>query len=119
MASEYLSIIKVLNILVITVPPDPDDSIIDSMQKKILAAMETHNTQGVILDIAGVDTMDSFFARTISDTAKMVRLLGGQTVVAGMNPSVAMTASQLGITLGLSETALNVERALYMYGITI
>ncbi|HWQ20958.1 MAG TPA: STAS domain-containing protein, partial [Methanotrichaceae archaeon] len=63
-------------------------------------------------DISLVDTVDSFFARTIAETAQMVALLGGLTVIAGMRPSVAITVTQLGLTLGDARTALNVDRAL-------
>jgi rsbT antagonist protein RsbS len=62
-----------------------------------------------VLDISTVDTVDSFFARTLAETADMVRLMGGRTVIAGMQPSVAITATQLGLALGAAETALDVD----------
>jgi rsbT antagonist protein RsbS len=66
----------------------------------------------VVLDISSVDTFDSFFARTVSETAQMVTLMGGRTIVVGMRPAVAVTATQIGLTLGNIETALTVDRAL-------
>ena len=68
----------------------------------------------MILDISAVETLDSFFARTIAETAQMVALMGGRTVIAGMRPSVAITTTQLGLTLGGAMTALDVDRALDM-----
>jgi rsbT antagonist protein RsbS len=74
--------------------------------------MERYNPKGLVLDISAVESLDSFFARTIVETARMVALMGGQTVIAGMHPSVAITATQLGFTLGNVLTALDVDRAL-------
>jgi rsbT antagonist protein RsbS len=81
------------------------------MQEHVLEAMERHQPRGLVVDISGVDTVDSFFARTLSETAKMVALMGGQTVIAGMRPSVAITTTQLGLTLGNAHTALDVDQA--------
>jgi rsbT antagonist protein RsbS len=64
------------------------------------------------MDISSVETLDSFFARTVAETAQMVALMGGRTIIAGMRPAVAVTATQIGLTFGKIETALNVGRAL-------
>ena len=114
MVGEQLSVIKVRNVLIVTVPGDPDDDTISQLQQKILQAMEYYEPKGVILDISTVQIIDSYFARTIVETAQMVRLMGGVTVIAGMQGSVAITATQLGLTLGNLNTALDVDRALDM-----
>jgi len=110
--STAISVIKVRDILLVTMPPDPDDSTIAALQERVLAAMERHGSAALILDIAEVDTLDSFFARTVAETAQMVTLMGGRTIIVGMQPAVAITATQMGLTLGEIETALNVDRAL-------
>ena len=107
-----ISIISVRKTLMVTIPADPDDATISALQEEVLAAMERLEAKGVVLDISSVETLDSFFARTVAETASMVSLMGGRTVVVGMRPSVAVTATQIGITLGGIETALSVERAL-------
>jgi rsbT antagonist protein RsbS len=112
MNNESISVIKVRDILMVTMPSDPDDSTISSLQNKVLHAMERTNARGVVLDISPVETLDSFFARTVSETAQMVTLMGGRTIVAGMRPAVAVTATQIGLTLRNIETALSVDRAL-------
>jgi rsbT antagonist protein RsbS len=111
MNNESISVIKVRDILMVTMPSDPDDSTISSLQNKVLSAMESTDAKGVVLDISTVETLDSFFARTVSETAQMVTLMGGRTIVAGMRPAVAVTATQIGLTLRNIETALSVERA--------
>ena len=110
--NDSISVIKVRGLLMVTMPADPDDSTVSALQDKVLSAMERHEAKGVVLDISSVDTFDSFFARTVSETAQMVTLMGGRTIVVGMRPAVAVTATQIGLTLGNIETALSVDRAL-------
>ncbi len=112
MSAESISVLKVRNVLLVTVPPDPDDATVSALQQGVLDAMAQHGAKGLVLDISTVQTLDSFFARTVTETVQMVALMGGRTVVAGMRPSVAVIATQLGLTLGRAETALDVDRAL-------
>ena len=114
MGAENISVIKIHDILMVTVPPDPDDETISALQEQVLKAMEHFNAKGLVMDISTVETLDSFFARTIAETAQMVALMGGKTVIAGMRPSVAITATQFGLTLDNILTALDVDRALDM-----
>src|SRR5258706_4051011 len=111
MTEEALSIIKVRDILVVTMPADPDDATISALQQKVLLAMERSTAKGVVLDVSGVESLDSFFARTIAETTRMVGLMGGHTILTGMRPSVALTITQLGLTLCKTRTALNGDRA--------
>ncbi|HXH09549.1 MAG TPA: STAS domain-containing protein [Alphaproteobacteria bacterium] len=112
MAAESVSVIKVRDVLMVTVPPDPDDETVSALQERVLQAMERYEAKGLVLDISTVETLDSFFARTVAETVQMVGLMGGRTVVAGMRASVAITATQLGLTLGNALTALDADRAL-------
>lgn len=112
MAAENISVIRLRDVLLVTVPPDPDDETIAALQQQVLQAMERTEAKGLVLDISTVQTLDSYFARTISETARMVSLMGGRTVIAGMRAGVAITATQLGLTLGSAWTALDMDRAL-------
>jgi rsbT antagonist protein RsbS len=112
MSDQRIAVIKLRDLLMVTMPSDPDDPTITALQEQVLQAMERYNPKGLVLDISAVESLDSFFARTIVETARMVALMGGQTVIAGMHPSVAITATQLGFTLGNVLTALDVDRAL-------
>ena len=112
MPRENISVVKLRDLLLVTVPPDPDDETMSALQERVLRAMAQHEAKGLVLDISTVQTLDSFFARTVAETVQMVALMGGRTVLAGMRASVAVTATQLGLTVGNSLTALNVDRAL-------
>jgi len=112
MGPETLSVIKIKEILVVTLPSDPDDSTVAALQEKVLVEMERHQAKGVVLDVSAVETLDSFFARTVTETAQMIGVMGGRTIVVGMRPAVAITTTQIGLALGSIETALTVDRAL-------
>jgi rsbT antagonist protein RsbS len=114
MASERISVIKLHDLLLVTVPPDPGDELISALQEQVLEAMARHEAKGLVLDISTVQTLDSFFARTVAETVQMVALMGGRTVLAGMRANVAVTATQLGLTVGNTLTALDVDQALDM-----
>ena len=111
MTAESLSIIKIRNILMVTMPADPDDATVSALQERVLLAMERSSARGVVLDVSAVESLDSFFARMISETTRMVGMMGGRTVLTGMRPSVAITITQLGLTLGKTRIALSVDRA--------
>jgi rsbT antagonist protein RsbS len=111
MTEESLSIIKVRDVLMVTMPADPDDATVSALQERVLLAMERSSARGVVLDVSAVESLDSFFARMIAETTRMVGLMGGRTVLTGMRPSVAITITQLGLTLGQTRTALSVDRA--------
>jgi len=111
MIINNISVVKVRDILLVTIPGDPDDRSVTILQSSLLQAMEKYESKGVILDLSQVNTLDSYFARTIIETAQMVALMGGRTIFAGMQVGVAITATQLGLSLDNLQAALNVDRA--------
>lgn len=112
MSKELITVMKVQDTLIVAMPANPDDATVTALQEQVLQAMERFNAKGLVLDISAVESLDSFFARTVVETARMVELMGGNTVITGMHPSVAITATQLGFTLRNVMTALDVDRAL-------
>jgi rsbT antagonist protein RsbS len=113
---EGIAVLKVRDVLLVTMPADPDDATVSALQSRTLDALEQHNVKGLILDLSKVEILDSYFARTVAETAKMVTLMGGETLIAGMRPSVAITATELNVTLGATRTVLTLDRALDMAG---
>jgi rsbT antagonist protein RsbS len=69
---------------------------------------------GVIIDITGLDIVDSFVGRTLSTIASISRVLDAETIVVGMRPAVAITLVELGLSLNGIRTAMNVERGIQL-----
>jgi rsbT antagonist protein RsbS len=106
-------IIKVGGTLIATVPQDVGDSEAVAFQEAINNSIERTAAVGVLLDISALETVDSFFGRLLSDIAAGARLLGAETVVAGMQPAVAVTLVELGLVLKGVRTVLDVEQGLH------
>lgn len=106
-----IAVLKIRDILLVTISAEPDDQTISSLQNKVLETMERVEAKGLIIDISTVEILDSFFARTLLETAQMISLMGGLTVIAGMHPDIAITATQLGLTMDSVICALDVDRA--------
>jgi rsbT antagonist protein RsbS len=70
----------------------------------------------VIIEISGVEIVDSFLARVLSEIAAAARLLAGRTVAAGMRPPVAITLVEMGLTLDGMRTARSLEDAMAFFG---
>lgn len=110
--STGISVVRLGDVLLVAVPADPDDRTVSGMQTQLLTVMERSGVEGLILDLSTVETVDSFFARTITDTVRMVELMGGIAVLCGMQAGVAVTAVQMGLHMGDIPTGLNVDRAM-------
>lgn len=114
--SEPISVVKVRNVLLVSMPADPDDSTVAALQDRTLEAMSKYDARALVLDLSKVEILDSYFARMVSETAQMVSLMGGDTIIAGMQPALAVTATELGVTLGRTRTVMTVEKALELAG---
>ena len=83
-----------------------------SLQADLLAMIEETGSQGVLMDVSSLESIDSYQARMISETAVMAGILGCQVVLTGMQPQVALTLVELGSRLSTVRTALNVDMGL-------
>jgi rsbT antagonist protein RsbS len=118
MSTGNANIVRIYDVLLGTFPDNPTDAVVDEFQERILSEMESEQPEGIILDVSNVELMDSFFARHISETAQMIDLMGGTTVIAGMRPEVAVTAAELGYQLDEVEIARTTDHALEMLGVS-
>jgi rsbT antagonist protein RsbS len=78
-----------------------------------------YRSRGVIIDVTVLDVMDSFAVRTLRAIAQITRMKGSHTVIVGIQPEVAFSMVQLGLTLGEVETALDLEEGLAFLNILI
>ena len=95
-----------------------DDSQLIKFQQDLIHQIGQYRSRGVIIDVAALDVLDSFAARTLRNIAEMARLRGAVTTIAGIQPDVAFAMVELGLDTGSVHTALDLEGALeYLAGI--
>lgn len=109
---ERIPILRMGNNLIVTIQVDMHDSLAMTLQDDLTNRIVKDRARGVLIDISGLDVVDSFIGRMISNTAAMASVLDARTVVVGMQPAVAITLVELGLTLTGVRTALNVERGM-------
>ena len=109
---QTIPILKMGGNLLVSIQVDMDDRTAMSLQDDLTAAIVKHRARGVLIDISSLDVVDSFIGRMLANTAAMARILDAETVVVGMQPSVAITLVELGLSLKGVRSALNVERGM-------
>ncbi len=109
---QSIPILKMGSFLLVSIQVDMDDRTAMSLQDDLTLAIVKHRAKGVLIDISSLDVVDSFIGRMLANTAAMARILDADTVVVGMQPSVAITLVELGLSLKGVRSALNVERGM-------
>jgi rsbT antagonist protein RsbS len=98
--------------LLVTIQIEMHDQLALQLQDDLTATITTTGARGVLIDISSLEIVDSFIGRMISNIASMARVLDAQTVVTGMQPAVAITLVELGLSLRGVRTALDVDRGM-------
>ena len=107
-----VSILRQGSYLVASVHTALDDSEMIRFQNDLIEQIGKHRSQGVIIDVAALDVLDSFGSKTLRNIAEMARLRGAVTVIVGIQPDVAFAMVQLGMGTGTVPTALDLEEGL-------
>jgi rsbT antagonist protein RsbS len=109
---EHIPILRMGKYLVVTIQVDMHDRLAMTLQDDITSRIAQTNARGVLIDISSLDMVDSFIGRMIGNIAGMSRVLDAETVVVGMQPAVAITLVELGLSLPGVRTALDVEKGM-------
>ena len=112
MAHGPIPILKLGSTLITTIQVELHDTVVDAFQHDVLEEIERTGAAGLIIDISALDTVDSYVARALANTAKMAKLMGTATVIVGMRPAVAATLVRMGYLMEGIETALSLEEGL-------
>lgn len=105
-------ILKQGDYLIASVQSSLSDDELLKLRDDLVEKVSQVRAKGVIIDVTVLDVMDSFATRILRDVAQMIKLRGAPTVVAGIQPDVALAMVQLGLSLGHLETALDLEEGL-------
>lgn len=111
---ERIPILRMGDALLVTIQVDMHDRLAMTLQDDLTASIARNRSKGVLIDISALEIVDSFIGRVLANIAAMSRVLDAETVVVGMQPAVAITLVELGLSLPGVRTALNVERGIAM-----
>jgi rsbT antagonist protein RsbS len=109
---DRIPILKLDDYLLVTIQVDMHDRLALILQDELTARIVKDRARGVLIDISSLDVVDSFIGRMLSNIAGISQILDAETVVVGMQPSVAITLVELGLSLPGIRTALNVDRGM-------
>lgn len=111
---ERIPVLKMGEFLLVTIQVDMQDQLAMTLQDDITDRIVKYRSRGVLIDISSLDMVDSFIGRMIANIAAMSHVLDAETVVVGMQPAVAITLVELGLSLPGVRTALNVEKGMQL-----
>lgn len=111
---ERIPILKMGPYLLVSIQVDMHDRLAIQLQDDLTSRIADSGARAVLIDISSLDTVDSFMGRMLGDMAAMSRVLDAQTVLVGMQPAVAITLVELGMTLAGVRTALDVEKGMQL-----
>lgn len=111
---DRIPILRMGEFLLVTLQVDVHDQLALRLQDDLTHAIQVRGARGVLIDISALEMVDSFMGRMIGDISGMARILDARTVVVGMQPAVAITLVELGLSLPGVDTALNVERGMQL-----
>ncbi|MFD5452917.1 STAS domain-containing protein [Streptomyces sp. NPDC003470] len=111
-ATGHVPVLRLGEVLLVTLQGDLYDSTAQRLQEDLAETIVRTGATGVIIDISGVEIVDSFLGRVLAEIAGQTGLLAARTVVVGMRPAVAITLVELGLLLPRVHTALSTEAAM-------
>src|SRR5215471_1453284 len=114
MPSGAIPILRLGSTLLATIQIELHDTVVDGFQNDVLEEIEKTGAKGLIIDISALETVDSYVARMLANTAKMAKLMGTETVIVGMRPAVAATLVRMGYFMEGIQTALSLEEGLQL-----
>lgn len=109
---ERIPILSVSGFLLVSIQVDMHDRLALTLQDDLTEQIVARGPRGVLIDISALEMVDSFIGRMLSNIANMAKLLDAETVVVGMQPSVAITLVELGMPMRGIRTALDLEKGL-------
>lgn len=111
-ADNNIPLIRIGDTLLVALQGDMDDATVIRVEERLTREVAHTGAKGMLIDVSALDIVDSFIARVLARIVMMIRLLGAEAAVVGIQPAVAITLVELGVPMGHLDTALNAEQGL-------
>lgn len=109
MSDDAVPLLQIRDTLLVTLQGDRDDATVINIEDRLTREVARTKATGMLIDVSSLEIVDSFIARVLARLVGMIRLLGAQAAVVGIQPAVAITLVELGVPMGHLDTALNAE----------
>jgi rsbT antagonist protein RsbS len=109
-----IPIIKIHDNLLVSIQVELSDHLVAELKENVTSEITRTAATGLIIEVSGVDILDSYIARSIRDLSHIARLMGARAVIAGLDPSMAVTLVEMGLQMTGVATALNLETSLQL-----
>ncbi len=106
-----IPVIRLAGNLLVSIQVEMTDRVLAQLKDDVATAVDSSGASGLVIDVAGIETMDSFISRSICDLALIARLMGVPTVLCGIRPAVAVTLAEMGINLRGVPNVLDLDEA--------
>jgi rsbT antagonist protein RsbS len=114
-----IPIIALRDVLIVSIQGALSDRLVDTLKRDLALRIEAGGSQGLAIDVSGVDLMDSYISRVLRDICMIAKLMGVESVVCGMRPMIALTLIEMGMELEGVAAELNLELALRHLGLAL
>lgn len=111
-----IPVLMIGDLLLVSIQNELNDRIAISLQERILERLNKQHAPALLIDISSLDLVDSYIGRVLTETAQMVRLMNTDVVIVGMQPAVAITMTEMGLSLRDIKTASSLERGITALG---
>jgi rsbT antagonist protein RsbS len=109
-----IPIIKLYDNLLVSIQVALSDQLVAQLKDDITLEIDRTGARGLVIDLSGIDVMDSYLSRSIRDIGLIAQLMGVSTVISGIEPMIAMTLVEMGLDMSGAQSALNLETAIEM-----
>jgi rsbT antagonist protein RsbS len=107
-----IPLLRIGRTLLASIQVELRDKVAHAFQEGVLEALEKGEMTGLVIDISGLEVVDTYVARVLTETGRMAKLMGATTVLVGMRPEIAATLVRMGYAMEGVQTALDLEEGL-------
>ncbi len=107
-----VAILRQGDYLIASIQSDLSDSEVVELRGELAELVGRYRARGIVVDVAALDVIDSFVARSLRAIVVTASLRGAETVIVGIQPDVAIAMVQFRLNLEPLRVALDLDAAI-------